>query len=528
MKLKVNLKFLSGFVLILIIVSVGFWHYTFGKIPVLFKLNAELKAEAYYTGDFEFKMVGLIYYIDHGEYYKAFRGVNHLYHQMKSRKDLIKVPSFSSKSEELEFYLSLQNPTTGAFMDESYPLCTFIGPTMNVLSHLEMLAKESGRKLKLRYPLGFLDEINTPEKLEAFLDDLSMVGWLVSKLPQTPYVIIFELNDYQDIERTGAYMFSDAWKHALLNWFYKRQDSETGFWGPVSKTDGRILKSGDMNSTYHIAKMFIDDSGNNKHNEYQLKYKDKMFKTLMTKLSEPIPGNSASQHDWSISRYRALRLLIKKIVPTCQPEQKVLAREVIQNSLEVVFSRFYVKKDGAFSLYPDSLDADLDGTGECVSLLMNIGALSFSVQEALWGVSKTIIDKGSFIFSNVDEGLLNSIQEPGVNSIRIYTKDPFTGGYTTNLKSILYPAITDTPDIIEVIAGIDIWLLNTPQKMGNWISKEFLEDVLPTIKIMPENILNEKLTVDILKYFLKSSNQITIVSFDKMQIPQKIIRVKMK
>jgi len=73
------------------------------------------------------------------------------------------MPEFRTKEEEFDFYLSLQNPNTGAFMDESYPYCSYTGPTGNVLLHLDALAEETGRTLQLIYPLKYLDQLNTPE-----------------------------------------------------------------------------------------------------------------------------------------------------------------------------------------------------------------------------------------------------------------------------------------------------------------------------------------------------------------------------
>ena len=92
------------------------------------------------------------------------------------------MPEFKSKEEELEFYLNLQNPRTGAFMDDSFPYCTFNEPTENVIAHLDGLAKEIGSSSTTQIPLKYLDEINTPEKLYAFLDDVSYVGWLGFKV----------------------------------------------------------------------------------------------------------------------------------------------------------------------------------------------------------------------------------------------------------------------------------------------------------------------------------------------------------
>jgi len=98
------------------------------------------------------------------------------------------LPEFGNKAEEIEFYLNLQNPKTGAFIDEAYPYATYNETSENVINHLDALAKEAGQPLKLKYPLKYLDQINTPEKLQVFLDDVSYVSWLSTKFPQTTYV----------------------------------------------------------------------------------------------------------------------------------------------------------------------------------------------------------------------------------------------------------------------------------------------------------------------------------------------------
>jgi len=137
--------------------------------------------------DFEFKMMGMAYWLDHGHYYTALSRLGKLHKQLKTREGLIKVPEFTNKQDELAFYLNLQNPRTGAFMDDSFPYCTYNEPTENILAHLDSLVKETGQPLRLKYPLKYLDEINTPEKVEVFLDDVSNVGWIGSKYSPEAY-----------------------------------------------------------------------------------------------------------------------------------------------------------------------------------------------------------------------------------------------------------------------------------------------------------------------------------------------------
>lgn len=58
-------------------------------------------------------------------------------------------------------------------MDDSYPILYYLEPTLDMGEHLEQLAQETGRPLRLKYPLRFLDEISTPNKLTEILDELS-------------------------------------------------------------------------------------------------------------------------------------------------------------------------------------------------------------------------------------------------------------------------------------------------------------------------------------------------------------------
>jgi hypothetical protein len=229
------------------------------QISDLFRLNKELQEEGYYMAEFEFKMLGIAYYLDKGHYYTAFARINQLHNQLKTKEGLIKMPEFQNRAEELEFYLNLQNPDTGAFMNEAYPYCTYTGPTGNVLLHLDALATELGKPLKLKYPLKYLDEINTPEKMKAYLDDVSTVGWIASKFPQTTFHNARDVLSlfYEDntVEKHSLYNVSPEIKQVLLQWFYDNQDPETGFWGPRSKS-GKLMKK-DVSNTISIMKAFV-------------------------------------------------------------------------------------------------------------------------------------------------------------------------------------------------------------------------------------------------------------------------------
>ncbi|MGE5381252.1 MAG: hypothetical protein ACM3NT_09345, partial [Methylocystaceae bacterium] len=217
---------------------------TKNQVSELFQLNKQRQEEGYYMAEFEFKMLGILYDLDKGHYYTSLKLINKLHYQLKTGEGLIKVPRFNNKAEELQFYLNLQNPRTGAFMDDSYPYCTYTGPTGNVLLHLDALAEETGQPLQLKYPLKYLDKINTPAKMKAYLDDVSTVGWLGSKFPQSSFHFARDILSlfYEDntVVKRGLYSASPATKKALLQWFYNNQDPKTGLWGPKSR-DGQLL-----------------------------------------------------------------------------------------------------------------------------------------------------------------------------------------------------------------------------------------------------------------------------------------------
>ncbi len=88
------------------------------RMKELFQMNKALQEENYYMAEFEFKMLGIGYYLSKGNYSQSLSMINALHTQLKTKEGLIKMPQFATKQEELDFYLNLQNPKTGAIMDD--------------------------------------------------------------------------------------------------------------------------------------------------------------------------------------------------------------------------------------------------------------------------------------------------------------------------------------------------------------------------------------------------------------------------
>lgn len=500
------------------------------KIPEVVRLNGERKSEGYYMSETEFKLLGIAYYLDRGDFATASFKLDQLYQQLKTKKGLIKVPKFANKNEELEFYINLQNPRTGAFMDDSYPFFTFVGPTLNMLEHLELLAKETGKPLRLKYPLRFLDEINTGEKLKAYLDDLASVGTIGSRLPKTPYIAATELIDYREIERNNLYIFSPEWKQALLQWYYDNQDFETGFWGSKLRDSEELANSGELGTTFHVVKLFVDDQGKNYYHEFPLRYKEKMVATTLQKLSEPMPADLAELHDWSLTRYQGIKLLTNFLWSDASPKEKASAKKLMADIIKNRFEKFYIHDEGGFSLYPGSQKADLDGTGTALSLLEVVGALSPEQQKRLYGSSdETIIDLGVHTvleFKENDFAVIKNAQD--INSIRLYQVEPGSDSYTANVVGIIYPNDTPVLDIVDLLPKISRWVNTTPQSIGNWVSKESIIQDVSAYKINEVPVSKGDIPLELANGALQNNRELIAIGFDIMQIPRYKIIYKLR
>ena len=186
------------------------------QVKELFKMNKKLQEEGYYMAEFEFKMLGFAYYLDKAQYIKALKMLSDYHTQLTEKTGLVKIPTFKTSQEEIDFFLNLQNPKTGAFMDENAPFCTYWSCTENVLLHLESLSDSSSRPFQLKYPLKFLDSLSTPENLQAYLNDISYVGFLAQKFPQTSFHFARDVLSIAStdniLELKNLYIFSLYWK----------------------------------------------------------------------------------------------------------------------------------------------------------------------------------------------------------------------------------------------------------------------------------------------------------------------------
>ncbi len=497
----------------------------FELVPQMFQLNQQRQEEGYYMAEFEFKMLGLVYYLDQGQPEVALARGQELYSQLVTTEGLTKVPAFDSVREEYEFYRDRQNPTTGAFMDDTYPLCTYTGPTENVLLHLAELAEELDEPLSLKYPLTYLDEIADPEALVTLLDSLSTISEAFATFPETPYELAREMlglhSDESIISVHDLYSFSDEWRTTMLTWFYDNQDEETGFWGPRVRETGELVAP-DVTNTAGILKWFVDRSGNDLYEEFPLRHRSELFSTTLSVMSQPVPAADEPTlwHSWNLSMSKGTNLLTRYVWKGASLDDKAAARDVFEWHLTTRFERQYVAEEGAFSYYPDAEHATLDGTGTAISSYQSVGALSFEQQKVLWDSPlDSAQDLGTVEVDELSSESVESVATcDGVSSVRFYLGDE-PDDLNSEVLAVYYPEPPKVLDAVDMVPRLARWLLSTDQTMGNWISKAELQSELGEGEI-EETTVSESLPADELESALERSGAVTAIGLDVLQIPR--------
>lgn len=494
------------------------------QVPELFRLNKQRQEEGYYMGEFEFKMLGLAYLLDKGRYSDALGALGALHDQLETRKGLVRVPPFEDKRQELEFYLGLQDPGTGAFMDASYPYCVYEGPTGNVLEHLEALARETGQPLRLRHPLRFFDEIDTPVELHAFLDDVSHVGWMASKFPQTSFHMARDLLAYASddnvLERNALYAFSAEWKRALLEWFHDDQDPETGFWGPRSRRSEKLVKL-DLNNTSTIIRSFIDRQGNDIHPDLRLRYRSQAFDTSLQVLDEPMPSTEDALHEWALAQSKGLKTLLVYLWRDASQAQKDRARRLLERYVRTTFERYYVPPEGAFSYYPDAEHATLDGTGSVMSTLRAMGAFSRAEQRRLWQGAEAAGARSALAVARIgEEDIAPLLRCEGASSVRVYDPEPSDESYAAGVAWVVYPRKTPYLDAADLLPKLQTWLDSTSQSMGNWVSREAILERGEVLAGAGPRVITHSFPLGPANALLHRHRRVTVIAFDVLQLPR--------
>lgn len=453
---------------------------TIKAVPRLFKRNAELKARGYYMGEFEFKLVAVQYYLNEGSYAKAYITLRRIRNEMETTQGLAKMPDGASPQQQMCFLLERQDPATGAFMDPRYPFFTYFAPTQNVVNALDGLARQTGQPLKLNYPLRFLDQIREPERLRAYLDSLLYVKEVWARMGGGPGPYgpgASELAYFDEMERLGLYQFSDEWKDALRQWFSETQDPATGFWGYRVGHPGNWRQKMDVNSTYHVLHLVLDERGENQSPKYPLRHAGALARNLLRLLDDPLPNDASKQHGWSLVQAQGARMMTRLWGHLSELE-KEQARRAMVTYLTLRYRHFFRPAEGGFSLYSAVTSSDLDGTANALGLLRATGSMPGTWErDRLWG--KALAAVPPLVRREVrrwEQAGLPTATE--ANSLRVYKGAPPIGDAydDANLLQIIYPRSVDVLDVMDVRQRVAGFIAASGQAFGNWVSKESLRE----------------------------------------------------
>lgn len=455
-------------------------HSTVDSVPRLFRRNAELKAQGYYMGEFEFKMLASQYHMNVGHYLRAVRTLRRIEAEMLDARNLKKMPANATPEEQMAFLLERQDPVTGAFMDHDYPAFSYFAPTCNVVEALMHLSKQTGRPLKLKYPLRFLDRIGTPQQLRAYLDSLLYLNSRVARFPGPgPYGPgVSEIPSFDVLEEAGVHRFSEPWKEELRRWFYETQDPASGFWGARIGNAERWHQKKDINSTFHILKLVLADTGENRDAAFPLRFGDKLARGILDAMDVPIPENTADQHDWGLVQYQGAKMLTQYLWPHLAEAERAEVRRKFRSMLAQNY-RLYRPADGGFAYYTTDARADVDGTGLATGVLKILGVLPGTWErERLWGrVSEGDLAPNRVNVEHWEEAALPD--GSGIQSFRIYRdRLPSATAYDDdNLVRIVYPRGANGLDVMDLRQGLVRFLGADGATFGNWSTKDGIRDL---------------------------------------------------
>ena len=512
-----------------VLLSVGLTvRSTVNSVPRLFRLNAELKAQGYYMGEFEFKMLASQHHMNTGHYLLAFQTLRRIEAEMQNPRDLKKMPANATPEEQMDFLLDRQDPVTGAFMDHDYPLFTYFAPTSNVVEALMRLSRETGRPLKLKYPLRFLEQIAAPQQLRAYLDSLLFLDSLIARFPGPgPYGPgVSEIPALEVLEEAGVYRFSEPWKAELRGWFNETQDPASGFWGARIGNAAHWRQKKDINSTFHILKYVLTDTGENRNAAFPLRFGDQLARGILDAMDVPIPEDTADQHDWGLVQNQGAKMLTHYLWPHLDEAERAEVRRKFRSML-VQKLRLYRPADGGFAYYTTDARADVDGTGLATSVLKTIGVLPGTWErERLWGkVSEGDLAPRQV---SVERWELAALPEKDdIQSFRIYRDHlPSATPYDDDhLVRIVYPRGAKGLDLMDLRQGLARSLGAEGATFGNWSTKDAIKEqplgLERPIKAVP--VAREAFDLAEIAREHPAAKRFYAVGYDIVQVPVAIV-----
>lgn len=200
-----------------------------------------------------------------------------------------------------------------------------------------------------RYPLPFLDRVNSPEKLDAQLDsdlknDFTKTGVFNREELDETFSAMARL--LFETPQTGCYAFHPQLKDALRAFVERWQNPETGCWGQwLVDRQGRVWKMDDMAMTFHV---ISDLKG-------QVQHQDMIARRLLQLDNVNFPagirfdGHYENHLNWDVVK------IFRSAWPTLDEPTRQQIRVEISRMLGWCLTKSY-QPDGSFKV------SDLDDT----------------------------------------------------------------------------------------------------------------------------------------------------------------------
>ena len=111
------------------------------------------------------------------------------------------------------------------------------------------------------------------------------------------------------------------------------------------------------------------------------------------------------------------------------------------------------------------------------------------------------------------------MNNPEINSLRIYHLTPNYENLTESVYAIVYPVKTSVLDIMELVPKINKWLDSLSLSMGNWSSKEEIKKEYASLRIEEPLVFKDTFPTDSTNDILLKNCELYIIGFDILQIP---------
>jgi len=381
---------------------------------------------------------------------------NEIYLEIRQDLDNELPNSLKGSSKEMtKFLRELQNKDTGSFVEYPTIFSLEVERAKHILRHL----KREG--LKPKYPLKFLDKVNSGKKLKEYFHSL-----LYDFSKNNEDELNLAITGLPTIKDLGFYKFSRDWEKAYYECLEMWQDPKTGYWGPWIKKGNKILKLPELSTTFHILRIYFNKKTLELNNpKYDLKHKNKLIQTTWDIKNKNYPYGWLEKRNWSTHHNFDVAEIFLYLFKEMNSKQKEDVRNLFHRFLKWDLDN--LQSNGGFIGYkPELKETNMMQTNFAILVLRGIGCYSPLYREAIW----------------------KDVKLP-INSYRIYDgKIPKNEFDTSNLKAIVYTKKT-TLDPLDTRNKIHkFWLRNKQENPSEAINVnltlQFEEYPVNTFKIM--------------------------------------------